>query len=375
MEQPREDRELEAPTHLPQHDLSTTRSRLEALPQLQPAPSTAKSYARSWQRFLAWCDERGCEALPAEPINVVSYIIEAGTRSDGAGRPAAYNTISGWVAAINKAHEMQRLPRPGDSLEVKTALGRLRATLPPARRTPVLSVTDLRRILDDINVDQHPQAVHGARDSAIILIAFSGAFQRSQVAALRYRDIGIDHEEGLLVTVREGPKVQGVKLLKYAQDPRMCPVCAFIRWAMVHNAIRLEQTTATVQTVLDGFQKDQHCCVVASDPALYERRTNTIADQPRRRPVFQPISTIGRLYESAPHHPKGISTQVVNDVVKKHAQAVGLHAEGVGAHSLRASYINRALQEGGSIEDVMRQSWLRSPTYASNFLWPERSWW
>jgi site-specific recombinase XerD len=74
-------------------------------------------------------------------------------------------------------------------------------------------------------------------------------------------------------------------------------------------------------------------------------------------PLFRPLSHNGkRQEERRPMHPVAIDR-----VLRKHAQALGLDRE-YSAHSMRATFITTALENGCSLEDVQRAAGHREPS-------------
>lgn len=68
-------------------------------------------------------------------------------------------------------------------------------------------------------------------------------------------------------------------------------------------------------------------------------------DGPLFRPVVKGDKAGGR---------RALSSQMVDLLVKKYARAVGLPARGYSAHSMRATFITTALENGAALEDVQR---------------------
>jgi integrase/recombinase XerD len=73
-------------------------------------------------------------------------------------------------------------------------------------------------------------------------------------------------------------------------------------------------------------------------------------------PLFRPLSHNRRMQETRrPMHP-----DAVDRVLRKHARAIGLD-RGYSAHSMRATFITTALENGASLEDVQRAAGHREP--------------
>jgi integrase len=73
-------------------------------------------------------------------------------------------------------------------------------------------------------------------------------------------------------------------------------------------------------------------------------------------PLFRPLSDNRKMQEARRHmHPDAIDR-----VLRKHARALGLD-RGYSAHSMRATFITTALENGCSLEDVQRAAGHREP--------------
>ena len=44
-------------------------------PVADPTPATLKLYAGDWARFVQWCREQGCSALPASSATLSAYLL------------------------------------------------------------------------------------------------------------------------------------------------------------------------------------------------------------------------------------------------------------------------------------------------------------
>ena len=73
-------------------------------------------------------------------------------------------------------------------------------------------------------------------------------------------------------------------------------------------------------------------------------------------PLFRPLSHNRKMQETRrPMHPDAIDR-----VLRKHAKAIGMD-RGYSAHSMRATFITTALENGASLEDVQRAAGHREP--------------
>ncbi|MBT2504189.1 site-specific integrase [Curtobacterium sp. ISL-83] len=322
---------------------------------------TRRMYQREWGRFVAFCTDVGADSLPAHPLTVAAYFeAAAADGQDDAGTPYASNTFNGWLAAIDKWHELAGYDKPSKSAEVATTMAGLRRTNGgELRRMPALLLEELRALVGTIDMRTFPRGVHGVRDTALILMGFAGAFRRSELAALNIGDVTLHETDGLHVRVRRSKTDQHArgrtKALPYGAVPATCPVCAFTRWILLTEALSSARPRMAAMKLLATFTTDEHVCarghtddnpVDWSDPLPAWRRL------PKRMPLFRPISTAGKIFRDSP-----ISGQVVQDAIVRHALNAGLDAKHYGGHSLRAGFVTSALKKGLSPHQIMRQSW------------------
>jgi len=76
---------------------------------------TRRTYAADWALFTDWCAATDTTTLPADPLTVVEFLT---------GCPAAPTTLRCRVAAIDHRHTAHGYERPGESVAVRSALGR-----------------------------------------------------------------------------------------------------------------------------------------------------------------------------------------------------------------------------------------------------------
>lgn len=79
--------------------------RIAAAVQSSRSEGTRKTYAAAWRRFTSWCVANGHVTLPAHPITVAAYLVDAAdTRTETGERAYAVATFGTWIAAINHHH-------------------------------------------------------------------------------------------------------------------------------------------------------------------------------------------------------------------------------------------------------------------------------
>jgi integrase len=266
------------------------------------AENTLRGYRADWREFCAWCESHAVCPLPATPETVAAYI------ADCAGR-LKVGTIQRRLNAIAEAHKATGLDSP-------TSAGMVRNTLKGIRRTlGTRTVQKAPTLTDDIRtmVDAVDDGTIGARDRALILLGFAGAFRRSELVGLDIADC-VFGKDGLTVTLRRSKTDQdgaGRKIgIPYGANPETCPVRTIQAW--------IEQAG------LSGGA------------------------------LFRSINRHGQVQAGR------LSGIDVARIVKKLAQRAGLDATAYAGHSLRAGHATSAAIAGASERSIMKQTGHRS---------------
>jgi integrase len=211
--------------------------------------------------------------------------------------------------AIAEAHEATGLESPTSVGIVRATLKGIRRTLgiAPGQKAPAL-IADIRAMVEGTDA-----GLIGARDRALILLGFAGAFRRSELVTLDVGDLAFNGD-GLTVTLRRSKtdqEAQGRKIgVPYGSNPDTCPVRTLQAW--------LEQGA-----ILNG-------------------------------PVFPSVTRHGKVQSGR------LSPADVARIVKKLAQRVGLDPAKFAGHSLRAGHATSAAIAGASERSIMNQTGHRS---------------
>ncbi|MCY1163816.1 Tyrosine recombinase XerC [compost metagenome] len=181
--------------------------------------STTRSYAQDVRHFKA-----NGGRIPATPEMVAEYL----ARFAGV---LAVATLAHRLIAIHRAHTDRGLDSP-----VKDRL--VKRTMQGIRRTFGVTQGQARALLKDDLVELLVQVakqkpLKAARDKALLLVGFAGAFRRSELVALRIEDI-TPHAHGLeLRIVRSKTDQEGegrMVFVPLAKSEERCPVKALDRW-------------------------------------------------------------------------------------------------------------------------------------------------
>jgi site-specific recombinase XerD len=266
------------------------------------ADNTLRGYRADWKEFCGWCEARGLCALPAGPEAVAGYVAEcAGHLKVG--------SVQRRINAIAEAHKAIGLESPTHhAMVMNTMKGiRRRKGTALAQKTPALT-DDIRAMVDAADA-----GLIGARDRALILLGFAGAFRRSELVNLNVDDCSFG-KDGLTVTLcrsKTDPIGVGRKIgIPYGANPDTCPVRVLQSW--------IEQASIT------------------------------------SGPLFRSINRHGRVQAGR------LAPIAVARVVKKLVERAGLDASKYAGHSLRAGHATSAAIAGASERSIMNQTGHRS---------------
>jgi integrase len=274
------------------------------------AEATRRAYRARWSHFTAWCARHGLTSLPAAPETVALYL----TARAREGRKVS--TLSQTLAAISQAHQMAGHESPRSTPVVREAFKGIRRVhgAAPTQKRPLLD-TELRALLGEL-----PKTLGGARDRALLLVGFGGAFRRSELVALEVADLAFS-SEGLTVTLRRSKTDQegmGRKVgLPYGRAAATCPVRSLQRW--------LE---------LAGISEG---------------------------PVFRAVDRFGNLGGA-------LQGRAAARIVKRRVRALGAEAADYSGHSLRAGLATSAAKAGKAAHTIMKQTGHRSVAMVQRYI-------
>ena len=266
------------------------------------AASTLRGYQSDWRHFCAWCEGHNQCPMPASPEIVAVYIAECAEH-------LKVGSIQRRLNAIAEAHKATGLESPTHSSIVANTMKGIRRTkgTAPIQKAPALT-DDIRAMIDATDA-----GTMGARDRALILLGFAGAFRRSELVGFDAEDCAFG-KDGLTVTLRKSKTDQngaGRKIgVPYGSNPDTCPVRTIQSWLEL----------AGVST----------------------------------GPLFRSINRHGQV------QPGRLSGIDVARIVKKLVKRAGLDAAKYAGHSLRAGHATSAAIAGASERSIMNQTGHRS---------------
>jgi integrase len=253
------------------------------------ARSTRIGYAGDWRRFTAWCRTEGFAAMPADPVTVARYA----TARAQQGKTVAH--IRRELAAIAFVHRDRGHDSPTGNAGVKTVLQGIARSHPYVKKqAPAILPAHLLTMVETLDLNTY----RGARDAAVLLTGWVGAFRRSELAAADVEHVTF-MERGMLIDVPKQKNHQTESKQKeavLAEEPRLCATLAMRRW------LRMSEL--------------------------------------KSGPLF--VSVLYGDHLTA----QRISGQTVNRVVQRAAEEAGLSEMGFTAHSLRSGFITHSFQQG-----------------------------
>lgn len=187
------------------------------------ADNTRRAYRVGWNDFSAYCVDNGFDALPANPQSVALYVTALAAR-------AKLATIRLYLAGIAEKHRETGLDSPTAHEVVRRIVRGIARTHGASQTRKAAATLDhLRAMLLEVRGDD----LKAKRDRAIVLLGFSAALRRSELAALRVEDLRFE-KRGLIVTIRRSKtdqEAKGVEIaVPFVANRSLCAVRAVKAW-------------------------------------------------------------------------------------------------------------------------------------------------
>lgn len=205
------------------NDLALVVDRARDYAEAAQAANTRRVYATGWNDFSAYCASQRFDALPASPQSVALYATALADR-------AKLGTIRIYLAAIGQKHREMGLESPVSHEVVRRIVRGIARTHGSAQvRKSAATIDNLRAMLLELRRDD----LKAKRDRAVLLLGFSAALRRSELAALRVEDLRFE-KRGLIVTIRRSKTDQegaGAEIaVPYVPNRSLCAVRAVRDW-------------------------------------------------------------------------------------------------------------------------------------------------
>ena len=275
------------------------------------AKNTRRAYSGAWKAFVAWCQSRGLDALPAAAESVAVYLAE---RADQGAKPASLDL---YLAAVSEAHRAAGHPSPRDAAPVRAVRSGIRRTHGTAQQQKAPATVDtLRRMIASL-----PAGVLGARDAALLLLGFSAALRRSELVGLDVNDITFTVEGAIVALRRSKVDQEGAGrsvAVPFASCADVCPVRRLRAWLDVAG-------------ISQGA-------------------------------IFRAVNRHGRVAAER------LSDRAVALVVKRSVEKIGLDAKSFAGHSLRAGLATSAALAGKSERSIMQTTGHKSVVMVRKYI-------
>lgn len=265
--------------------------------------ATLRAYKADLEHFMAWGG-----VIPASAELIANYL------SDHAD-VLSVATLSRRIAAFSKIHAMRKLENPTKSELVRSTMRGIKRThgIAPKQVSP-LTRDRLIKVIETCGNDRK-----GVRDRALLLVGFASALRRSELLALRFKNVEFV-PEGLILTIERSKTDQegkGRQLgIPYAKG-EYCPV-------------------KSLQAYID-----------------YEQIT--------AGPLFRSLSVDG-------DGKSRLSGNGIAYIIKQRAKAAGFDPSMFSGHSLRAGFATSAAQAGAETWAIMKQTGHKSDATVRRYI-------
>lgn len=274
--------------------------------------STLRAYRNSVRGYLTWCGRRGLSGFPLEDVQLAAFL---SAEADRGRKPA---TLALRVAALRNAVKERGEDIPDLRISRQVLQGIRRVKDVKQRQARPITPALLRDMCEGLDLT----TLSGLRDKALLLIGFTAALRRSEVAAIRFEDLEFVEDKGLLLTLAQSKTDQEGKgqtlAIPQSKDPALCPVTALRAW-------------------LDKADIDE-------GPVFCR--------------IFKPPSNAFRQPLILPEYigDKAITPTSVANIIKRHVAEAGEDPAAYSGHSLRAGFATSAARAGKPLHQIKSQT-------------------
>ncbi len=274
----------------------------------------AENTHRSYKADLAHFRTHG-GTIPTMAINLAEYLARFADT-------LAVATLQHRLIAIHRAHLEAGHTSPAmDSLVKRTMQGIRRTKGTAQRRVKALVKDD---IIELVLTAEKQKPMKAARDVALILVGFAGAFRRSELVSIRREDITVfDHGVEIHIRRTKTQQEKGHTVFIPCAKSSRCPVKALEKWL-----------------ALSGVEQG---------------------------PVFRPINRHDQITSGKALTPQSVALMLKGVTSRaRNAEA----AKSVAGHSLRAGYCTEAASVGIATHIIMEQTGHRSSATLAKYIRP-----
>ena len=274
----------------------------------------AENTHRSYKADLAHFRTHG-GTIPTMAINLAEYLARFADT-------LAVATLQHRLIAIHRAHLEAGHTSPAMDSLVKRTMHGIRRTKGTAQRRVKALVKD--DIIELVLTAEKQKPMKAARDVALILVGFAGAFRRSELVSIRREDITVfDHGVEIHIRRTKTQQEKGHTVFIPCAKSSRCPVKALEKWL-----------------ALSGVEQG---------------------------PVFRPINRHDQITSGKALTPQSVALMLKGVTSRaRNAEA----AKSVAGHSLRAGYCTEAASVGIATHIIMEQTGHRSSATLAKYIRP-----
>lgn len=293
--------------------------------------SSIDAYFSDWEDFSMWCRQNARQLMPTNPHDVADYLEDRARNSwigiSGKGRqlkekaPLKWNSLERRLTAITKIHQYNGHELNRKDPAIKRTLSGIRKELSKEqphriiedRKSPVL-MDDLRKMVDSL-----PDTLSGKRDRALLLIGFTGALRRSELANIRREHLKLV-KEGFEILLPWSKTGMREVTIPYGSNYSTCPVRSLQSW--------MKEAVIEEGPIFRAINKHGHI----QSEALSGKAVVLIINR------------------------NGYIQKIIKETGEKKAVDQNIPMPDFGGHSLRAGFVTQAILNGAPEHSIMAQT-------------------
>ena len=156
------------------------------------APNTLRSYYVDATAFVDWCHEQNVQAFPITSSNLTNYI-------EFMKSTLKYSTIRRRISSLRRVNTLMGFQDETQTEELYLALRRLKREKLIDQR----QATGINQDLLNKMIAAQPETLTGIRNRALLSVGYDFVARRSELVALRARDIKFMNDGTLRGTIRK----------------------------------------------------------------------------------------------------------------------------------------------------------------------------
>ncbi|MDJ1472555.1 site-specific integrase [Cytophagaceae bacterium DM2B3-1] len=260
---------------------------------LEGATNTTRAYKSDVKAFEQWCQSQGVTHLPVAVETLAAYVTFLAEEKK-------VSTIERKLSAIAKLHELKGYEYVAYQKSFRTLMyGIRRKKGIRQKQAPAFTLAAFKQVVTQLD----DSVLLTLRDKSILLLGFASACRRSELTSLNIEDLDF-RTDCLIVSLKRSKTNQlgdyEEKAIFYSPDPSVCPIRTLQKW--------IQSLNRQTGPLFVSFRKGDH-----------------------------PTE-------------KRIPDDNIYDVIQKHL------GKRFSPHSLRASFVSIAKENGADDGSIMRQT-------------------